>query len=302
MPQHRHAPRRTRRGDVARKLGRVERHDALDELESEMLQENPRAQRPGGVILVAHGQLQIVHANSPGNILAMNPGAVRAICFDLDNTLWEIEPVLARAERILADWLRARYPKIPLAFPPDEILKMRAALLAEQPHQAHDLSFLRRETLARMAVAVGYKRDIAHAAFALWHAARNELEPYADVVGALEQLKPGYRLATLSNGNADLERIGLAHHFEVSLSAGALGCAKPDARAYRELAASLTLEPAEILFVGDEPHADVVGPRAVGMQTVWVNRGQLVWPDVLPAADACIADLTELVALLHPKV
>jgi len=42
----------------------------------------------------------------------MNPGGVRAICFDLDNTLWEIEPVLLRAERILADWLRTRYPRV----------------------------------------------------------------------------------------------------------------------------------------------------------------------------------------------
>ena len=41
-----------------------------------------------------------------------------------------------------------------------------------------------------------------------------------------------FRLATLSNGNADLAVIGLAHHFEVTLNAGALGCAKPDPRAY----------------------------------------------------------------------
>ena len=232
----------------------------------------------------------------------MNPGAVRAICFDLDNTLWEIEPVLMRAERILADWLRARYPKIPAAFTPAETLAVRTALLREQPHRAHDLTFLRHETIARMALAVGYKRDIADEAFTLWHAARNQVTPYGEVITALEALRPRYRLATLSNGNADLGRIGLAHHFEVSLSAAALGCAKPDPRTYTRLAEALTLQPAEILFVGDEPHPDVVGPRFAGMQTVWVNRGEVVWPDALPAADACIADLTELVALLHPKV
>ena len=233
---------------------------------------------------------------------AMNPGAVRAICFDLDNTLWEIEPVLMRAERILADWLRARYPKIPQAFSAAATLEVRAALLREQPHQAHDLTFLRRETIARMATAVGYERAMAEEAFALWHAARNAVTPYGDVIAALETLKARFRLATLSNGNADLGRIGLAHHFEVSLSAAALGCAKPDARTYARLAEALTLKPAEILFVGDEPHADVVGPRFAGMQTVWINRGEVVWPDALPAADACIADLMELVALLHPKV
>ncbi|HEV7609708.1 MAG TPA: HAD family hydrolase [Steroidobacteraceae bacterium] len=228
----------------------------------------------------------------------MAPGAIRAICFDLDNTLWEIEPVLIRAERILADWLRLRYPRIAQRFSPQEVSEVREALLREQPHQAHDLSYLRRETIARLAEAVGYKRDMAHEAFAFWHAARNRLEPYAEVVPALESLRRHYRLATLSNGNADLSIIGLAHHFEISLSAGALGCAKPDPRAYARLADSLTLKPAEILFVGDEPHADVVGPRAAGMQTVWVNRGGVVWPAALPAADACITGLDGLVALL----
>ncbi len=86
----------------------------------------------------------------------------------------------------------------------------------------------------------------------------------------------------------------------MSLHAAELGCAKPDPRAYSALAQSLTLEPAEILFVGDEPHADVAGPRSAGMQTVWVNRGGLAWPAELPAADHVIADLRELVTLLTP--
>jgi FMN hydrolase / 5-amino-6-(5-phospho-D-ribitylamino)uracil phosphatase len=239
---------------------------------------------------------------APVTMRAMNAGAVRAICFDLDNTLWEVEPVLERAERILADWLRARYPRIAPRFSAENMLEARAALLAEEPHQAHDFTYLRRETLLRLALAAGYEpapaRALAHAAFDVWHAARCEVTPFAEVVPALTALRSAHRLATLSNGNADLARIGLSHHFEVNLSASALGVAKPDPRAYTALASSLTLAPAEILFVGDDPHADVAGPRAVGMQTVWVNRGNGVWPGALPAADACVANLGELVTLL----
>lgn len=234
----------------------------------------------------------------------MDPGAVRAVCFDLDNTLWAIEPVLARAERILADWLRSRYPRLPRSFSDPVMVETRATLLAEEPQRAHDLTYLRRETLARVAMAAGHARpraeQIAREAFSIWHAARNECAPYDDVLPALAVLSSRFRLATLTNGNADLARIGLAHHFEINLHAGALGCAKPDARAYLALAASLTLQPAEILFVGDDPHADVVGPRAAGMQTVWVNRRESTWPAELAAADAVVSDLAALVRLLNP--
>lgn len=232
----------------------------------------------------------------------MNPGAVRAICFDLDDTLWEIGPVLARAERILADWLACRYPRISAAFLPADVQRVRDALVAERPDQLHDLTFLRRETLNRVAAAAGFDAasaaGFAQEAFTVWHAARNEVTPYLDVVPVLGRLRARFRLATLSNGNADLERIGLANHFDVRLHAAALGCAKPDPRSYARLAEALTLAPAEILFVGDDPHADVFGPRAAGMQTVWVNRGGVVWPDALRAADVSITDLTELEALL----
>jgi putative hydrolase of the HAD superfamily len=223
---------------------------------------------------------------------------VRAICFDLDNTLWDVGPVLARAERILSDWLTRRYPKIPERFPAARILELREALVAEHPEHAHDFTFLRREALARAAHACGYERAIAADAFAIWHAARNELRPYPEVIPVLDALKRHYRLATLSNGNADLAQIGLAHHFEVSLHATELGCAKPDARTYKQLAETLALRPAEILFVGDEPHADVVGPHDAGMQTVWVCRENQEWPASLPMADARIGSLDELVPLL----
>src|SRR3954466_9227375 len=121
-------------------------------------------------------------STQPPIIHAMKTGAIRAICFDLDNTLWDVGPVLERADRILADWLDARYPRIRQRFTPADVLEVRAALLREQPHQAHDLTYLRRETFARLAAEVGYERNMAHEAFALWHRARNECVPFHDVI------------------------------------------------------------------------------------------------------------------------
>ena len=105
--------------------------------------------------------------------------------------------------------------------------------------------------------------------------------------------------------DADEPMVGLRQGLmtpRTTLHAASLGCAKPDTRAYLALAEALTLEPAEILFVGDDPHADVVGPRNAGMQTVWMNRGTGEWPADLRPADHVVTDLEELVALAHGKL
>ena len=39
-------------------------------------------------------------------------GALRAIIFDLDNTLWDVGPVILRAEHAMFDFLAARYPRV----------------------------------------------------------------------------------------------------------------------------------------------------------------------------------------------
>ena len=122
----------------------------------QMFHQDPGTQRPRRIVLVAHGQQHFVQPASPVP-WRHDSGAVRAICFDLDNTLWEIEPVLVRAERILADWLQRRYPQIPRTLLPRRHVAVREALLREQPHQAHDLTFLRRETLARLGRSRGLR-------------------------------------------------------------------------------------------------------------------------------------------------
>lgn len=45
------------------------------------------------------------------------------------------------------------------------------------------------------------------------------------------------------------------------------GMVKPDPRMYRDAAWTLKVDPAEILFVGDSPKNDVLGPQKVGMRT-----------------------------------
>lgn len=223
---------------------------------------------------------------------------IRAIAFDLDGTLWAIEPVIARAEAALLEWLERHCPRIPERYTPEQMHAVRMDLAREEPHRAHDFTYLRTAALARLARECGYEEALALRGFEVFFAARNELEVFADVPPALERLRSRYALATLSNGNADLGRIGLASLFMASLSSREIGVAKPHPRAFEALAGALAVQPHEVLYVGDDPACDVQGARAAGMRTAWMNRTACAWPRELPQAHLVIRDCAELASRL----
>jgi len=226
------------------------------------------------------------------------PSNVRAIAFDLDNTLWAVEPVLLRAEARVYAWLEQHCPRITANLTLEDMRRAREVLARREPHQAHDFTYLRTAALAGHAREHGYEETIAARAFEVFLAARCEVELYADVRPGLERLRSRFALATLSNGNADLERIGLAHWFSLSLNARQIGAAKPARLCFERLAEGLGVAPGALWYVGDDPYLDVEAARAAGLGTVWMNRVGHRLPDGIAAADLTVADLTALAQAL----
>jgi putative hydrolase of the HAD superfamily len=223
---------------------------------------------------------------------------IRAVAFDLDNTLWDVDPVIARAEARWLQWLQENCPRIPERLSMDELRASRMALAAREPHNAHDFTYLRIASLAEHARESGYDETIAEQAFEIFIAERNQLDLFADVRPGLRRLGTRYALASLSNGNADLGRIGVADLFSVSLNARGIGAAKPDPRCFARLAADLQLEPHEVIYVGDDPLLDVEAGRGARMLTAWMNRTGQVWPAAVRPADYNVADCLELATQL----
>ncbi len=219
---------------------------------------------------------------------------VRAIAFDLDNTLWDVGPVIERAERRVLEWMREHCPRIPERISVEEMRAARQQIARDDPERAHDFTYVRIAALARHARECGYDETVAERAFEVFFRARNELDLFDDVRPALERLRTRFALATLSNGNADLGLIGLADLFPVSLNARQIGAAKPDVRCFECLADALRIAPAAILYVGDDPWLDVEAARAAGMRTAWMNRSGVAWPEAIQGPDLAVADCFEL--------
>ncbi len=223
---------------------------------------------------------------------------VRAICFDLDNTLWDVWPVIMRAEQKMYDFLAQRYPRVVANVTIEMMRSAREQTAAAHPQMRHDFTFLRKQTLRDHAREFGYAEAMAEEAFDAFIQARNEVDLYADVLPALEQLRTRYRLFTASNGNADLGQIGIAHFFERTIAARQVGALKPDPTIFHKVIEGTDLQAHEVVYVGDDPLLDVAGARGAGMQAIWIDRQGSEWPPEIEPAAHTVRSLTELTQLL----
>lgn len=202
----------------------------------------------------------------------MTSFALQAVLFDLDDTLWPIGPVIAAAEISWHAWLADHAPEVARQFSIDELRRRRMALLAAQPELAVDLALLRRIGLQHAFEQAG--EDHAHIDGAMQHflAARNAVTPYADVLPALARLQGRVKLGVITNGNADLEVIGLGHHFHYTLSSAQFGRAKPDPAIFLTACEAMGVAPQHAVYVGDDLRLDVQGAQQAGLKAVWMNR------------------------------
>jgi putative hydrolase of the HAD superfamily len=204
----------------------------------------------------------------------MIPARIRALTLDLDDTLWPIWPAIERAEAALHGWLFRHAPATAARFDVAGLRALRDQVSRERPDWSHDLSALRRESVRMALAAASEDESLAEAAFEVFFAERQRVDFYPDVLDALQRLSRAYPLLALSNGNADLARVGLAPWFRGSLSAREFGVAKPDSRIFVEACRRLGFAPDEVLHVGDDLELDVRGARDAGLQVVWVCRGE----------------------------
>lgn len=229
---------------------------------------------------------------------------ILAVSLDLDDTLWPIEPAIQAAERELDAWLKRHHAAVAAAWPIAAMRTLREQVAAERPDLAHDFTAQRLLSLQRAFAACGIA-DGGHVenAFEIYYAARNGVECYADALPALHALAARLPLVSISNGNADLARIGLRPLFAHCISAREFGVGKPAAAIFHDACARLGIAPENVLHVGDDPLLDVVGAHRAGLRTAWLNRHAASWAERVAehtaphevAPDLELADLGELV-------
>jgi len=225
----------------------------------------------------------------------MGGARILALTLDLDDTLWPVLPALERADQAVDAWLQQHHPDVARAWPIAAMRELRARVAAERLDLAHDFTTQRQLTMQHAFAACGIATAPIDALWEIYFAARNSVELYPDSLPALERITAQWPLVSLTNGNADLQRIGIHTHFAHHICARDTGTAKPDPRIFLAAAERLGVAPSAMLHIGDDPEMDMVGARDAGLRTAWINRSGQPWPTPLGAAPEL--DLRDMTAL-----
>ncbi len=222
---------------------------------------------------------------------------IKAISLDLDDTLWPILPAIERAEVVLHQWMVAHAPMAAALFSsPAALREIRDHMASSRPDLKHDLSSVRRESIRLALYRAGENPLLAEQAFDVFFAERQRVDLFDDARPALEFLAGRFPLVSISNGNADLQRVGLASFFRASICAREFGVGKPDPRIFHAAAGALDVTAEQVLHVGDDATLDMLGALNAGMQAAWVNRSDSLWPHELEPQ----LTLTTLAELCEP--
>ena len=226
---------------------------------------------------------------------------VRAITLDLDDTLWPIWPTIERAEQTLHRWLGRHAPMTAALFSsPTTLREIRNELEASRPDLRHDMSAVRRESIRLALTRAQEDPALADQAYEVFFEERQRVDLFEDALASLDFLAARFPIVALSNGNADVHRVGIGKYFHAAISAREFGIGKPDPRIFVAAAGAMEVEPAQVLHVGDDATLDALGAINAGMQAAWLNRGDHPWPHE-SAPPLTVASLHELCALLGAK-
>ena len=203
---------------------------------------------------------------------------IECVTFDLDDTLWPIEPTISNAELKLYEWLQHNYPQVTSKYSSQDITAKRMAITTTRSDIAHNVTELRYYSLMEIAKEFGYSQQFADEGLALFRHYRNQVEPYDHSESILALMKERFRLGAITNGNAQLEHIPIGHYFDFVVTPAEAGVSKPAPEIFQFASKLANVELSKIVHIGDSAQTDVLGAMRAGCKAVWFNSKRQPWP------------------------
>jgi putative hydrolase of the HAD superfamily len=241
--------------------------------------------------------------------------AIRALIFDVNGTLIDIETNEALEEiyRVLANFLNYQGISIGRGELRDLYFQIIRDQLAASRETYPELDIVNawRDLLTRKGNATSRtlpaeKLKQLPLILAEMHRAlaRQRLQLFPEVRPVLEQLRPYYRLAVVTDAlspyaQPELRHVGLADFFQPIVISGDVGYRKPDPRLFRKALDALGTPAEETVFVGNDLEQDVLAAKQVGMKAVFFCSGPHQVDPFSTPADYVIYHFAELLRAVN---
>ncbi|MCK4303671.1 MAG: HAD-IA family hydrolase [Candidatus Eisenbacteria sp.] len=220
---------------------------------------------------------------------------IRAVIFDLDNTLTDF---VKMKDRAIISAVEAMFDMgLPLS-PQDARESIYAIYDREGIEYQYVLDQLLRDLYGHVPPAI-----LAAGIIAYRRARDSILVLYPHVkLTLVELIRRGIRLAVLSDAPSlqawqRLHHLSLQHTFDHVITFDDTGQRKPSPAPFRKAIDLLGMPPAELLMVGDWPARDMRGAAGLGIQTVFARYGD-TFQTKHSGADFEIDDIIELLDVL----
>ena len=119
--------------------------------------------------------------------------SIKAVSFDLDDTLWPLLPVILKAEKDTNNWLVKNYPGVKKLLESEEIISIRNELISHEGELVNQLSKLRKLVFLELGIRSGYKKEeaeiMAKESFKVFFSGRNDVKLYQGTEKTLKRLK-----------------------------------------------------------------------------------------------------------------
>ncbi len=224
--------------------------------------------------------------------------SIKAISFDLDDTLWDNLSVIHRANKKLYQKMVFSYPVIEEHFDQSAFDQVGFEIANSAAHSSN-LSLLREKHIISILETCQCSIHQAKEFFDYYYYWRNQVELFPAVRQTLQQLSQSYPLVSATNGNINLEQIGLKIYFNFSVCAADVSEKKPGLKMYQAIIKELDLPAAQILHIGDSFQNDVMASIKVGMKAIWFNPQKLKYPEPNKNILGSISCVSELISLLN---
>lgn len=203
---------------------------------------------------------------------------IKVIGFDLDDTLWSVAPVIEKANSAMWSYLNTAYPKLSEKFSMLELLNEMQEL-TKFDDRRHKITLCRmvaiQTLLERAGLPIAKAVDLSGRALDVFLEERHNVDLYAGALDCISKLKKDYKIASISNGNANTRRLGLAEYFDFSICAEDINSSKPEPALFETTLIHFGIKAEEMIYIGDGIENDVSGAKAVGIHPIWFNKDKL---------------------------